>query len=73
MTTQEKAQRIKPFVDAIADGKVVDFEDDAGYLHTMILESKNEDNRTVTGWTTVFRDGERQSVKVTVPDHRLRP
>lgn len=49
------------------------FEDDAGYLHTMIFESKNEDDRTVTGWTTVFRDGKRRSVKVTVPDHRLRP
>lgn len=48
------------------------FEDDKGYLHDMSVESKNEDNRTVTGWTTIFRNGERHRVKVTVPDHRLR-
>ena len=29
------------------------FEDDAGNLHTMIVESKDENNRTVTGYTTV--------------------
>lgn len=48
------------------------FEDDAGNLHTMIVESKDENNRTVTGYTTVFRDGQRERVKVTIPDHRLR-
>lgn len=56
------------------------FEDDAGNLHTMIVESKDENNRTVTGYTTVWRDGpdkhsvwmERVRVKVTIPDHRLR-
>ena len=55
------------------------FEDDAGNLHSMIVESKNEDDRTVTGYTTVWRDGPdrhsvwRERVKVTVPEHRLRP
>lgn len=55
------------------------FEDDDGNLHTMIVESKNEDDRTVTGYTTVFRADAnnrgvwRDRVKVTVPDHRLRP
>lgn len=55
------------------------FEDDAGNLHTMIVESKDENNRTVTGYTTVWRDGpdkhsvwRRVRLKVTVPDHRLR-
>lgn len=56
------------------------FADDAGNLHTMIVESKDENNRTVTGYTTVWRDGpdrhsvwrDRVRVKVTVPDHRLR-
>lgn len=55
------------------------FEDDAGNLHTMIIESKDENNRTVTGYTTVFREDARgrgvwrERVKVTIPDHRLRP
>lgn len=56
------------------------FEDDAGNLHTMIVESIDQATRTVTGYTTVWRDGpdkhsvwrERVRVKVTVPDHRLR-
>lgn len=56
------------------------FEDDSGNLHTMIVESKDENSRTVTGYTTVWRDGpdnhsvwrERVRVKVTIPDHRLR-
>lgn len=47
------------------------FEDDAGNLHTMIVESKDENNRTVTGYTTVH-DPDRRRVKVTIPDHRLR-
>lgn len=55
------------------------FEDDAGNLHTMIVESKNENDQTVTGYTTVFRADQnnrgvwRDRVKVTVPNHRLRP
>lgn len=49
------------------------FEDDAGYLHTMIVESKDEGNKTVTGWTTIHRDGQQRRKLVTIPEHRLRP
>lgn len=47
------------------------FEDDAGYLHTLDVESKNEDNRTVTGIVTVHRNGHPERQRVTVPDWKI--
>ena len=47
------------------------FEDDAGYLHTLDVESKNEDNRTVTGVVTIHQNGKPERKRVTVPDWKI--
>jgi hypothetical protein len=48
------------------------FEDDAGNLHTMIVDRMDQDNRTVLGWTTVRTKAGRKRVYVAIPEHRIR-
>jgi len=47
------------------------FEDDSGILHTLDVESKNEDNRTVTGIVTIYRNGAPVRERVMVPDWKI--
>jgi hypothetical protein len=55
-------------------GDIITVESDDGVLHEMVVQSVNQDNRTVTGEVATWPGGkERGKIveTVTVPDHAI--